>query len=76
MLLRHTLVLAFAAALAVVPCAPAQPAEVVLMCTAHGGLPAGPPARVGEGTVTKDGEILATFDVPGPCSAPGFPANR
>jgi hypothetical protein len=68
--------LAFAAALAVVPSAPAQPAEVVLMCTSHGGLPEGPPPRAGEGTVTKDGAVLATFNVPGPCAAPGFPPNR
>lgn len=74
--MRRTFLVAFAAALAVVPSAPAERAEVVLTCTSLGGLPGGPPAHVGEGTVTKDGELLATFNVPGPCAAPGFFPNR
>jgi hypothetical protein len=77
MLLRRTVfLLASAAALAVVPGASADPAQVVLRCTALGGLPGGPPDRVGTITVSKDGEVRVALEVPGPCGAPGFPANR
>jgi hypothetical protein len=75
-LLRCTLFLVFAAALAVVPGASADPAQVVLNCTALGGLPEGPPERVGTITVSKDGEVRVVNHVPGPCGAPGFFPNR
>jgi hypothetical protein len=76
MLLRLSLVVAFAAVLVTVPSASAEPAQVVLNCTSLGGLPGGPPARAGQITVSKDGEVRVERNVPGPCGAPGFFPNR
>lgn len=76
MLLRSITLLAVTGVLATAPSASAEPAQVVLSCTSLGGLPGGPPERAGVGTVSKDGDVVATFTVPGPCAAPGFPLNR